>query len=601
MKRFQTISVSLLVLVGVGLLVGWLSWIAALDRLATRGNASLTLAIDRLAAEFQKYRQLAVVMADHPVVESALWIEADQIAGSAQALLLATADKTGSAAITVVNATGAIAATSLGASPPQDIFRHADTPHFRRAMHGALGQHHDLTGPEGARTFYFAAPIQTPGSPPSGALIVEIGLAAVETAWRPDPNAIFFTDPDGYIFIANRFEFVGRKVPVEGTTATLPVVRDGPPAAVVPLPMTRSLVAGRHALWYGQDPSMPPASLHLARDVPVIGMRAEILIASRPALRGALWQAAATMALVAIIGAILMGFRRRRRMLEIRLRAEEQQKAWLEDQVADRTRELSQAVASLRGEVAVRTEAEAALRQAQQDLVRSGKLSALGTMAAGISHELNQPLMAMRSFAENASAFLDRKRETEARENLARISDLAQRMGRIIRNLRAFARHETAPMREVDLGAVVEAALELGQGRLKSEAVTVVWKRPTRPVLVQGGEVRLEQVILNLVSNAVDAMVGQARKVLTIKVEDGDPAVVVVRDTGPGLSDADKIFDPFYTTKEVRDSEGMGLGLSISYGIVQSFGGDITGRSRPEGGAEFRVLLKPAARLEKTA
>jgi two-component system C4-dicarboxylate transport sensor histidine kinase DctB len=260
--------------------------------------------------------------------------------------------------------------------------------------------------------------------------------------------------------------------------------------------------------------------------------------------------------------------------------------------VAERTRALSQTNAQLRREVAEREEAEAALKRAQADLVRAGKLTALGQMSAGISHELNQPLMAIQSFAENARQFIDRGQTEVAAGNLARISDLARRMGRIIRNLRAFARQESEPAARVDIVKTLEAAVELTQARLGRDGITLNWTPPEDQIWVRGGEVRLSQVFVNLVTNAADAMIGSESPEITIRIRQVERSVTVdVLDTGPGIDDPEKIFDPFYSTKEVGASEGMGLGLSISYGMVQSFGGDIHGRNRAEGGAVFTVTL----------
>ncbi|MEM7320887.1 MAG: ATP-binding protein, partial [Pseudomonadota bacterium] len=244
----------------------------------------------------------------------------------------------------------------------------------------------------------------------------------------------------------------------------------------------------------------------------------------------------------------------------------------------------------LRREIAERQDAEAALKRAQADLVQAGKLSALGQMSAGISHELNQPLMAIQQFAENGTAFLDRGKPDLAGDNLTRISGLAARMARIIKNLRAFVRNESEPMGQVDLVHVLSTAVELVEPRLRSDKVELDWDKPAGPVLVIAGEVRLIQVFVNLINNAADAMLDQPHKRIVITVSGDTRQSVTIRDTGPGIEDPERIFEPFYSTKAVGSSEGMGLGLSISYGLVQSFGGDIRGRNT-DAGAEFTVEL----------
>ena len=261
--------------------------------------------------------------------------------------------------------------------------------------------------------------------------------------------------------------------------------------------------------------------------------------------------------------------------------------------VAERTQELSDVNTALRGEVLERLEAERALKKAQADLVQAGKLSALGKMSAGISHELNQPLMAIQSFSDNSAKFLDRGNAKAAASNIEKVSDLARRMARIIKNFRTFARQEQETVNRVDLVQIVNAAIELAAGRLERHQVALELQLPKNPVWVQGGEVRLQQVILNLVTNAVDAMEMSPERRIAISISTGNSVVLSVSDTGPGIEEPEKVFEPFYSTKEIGEAEGVGLGLSISYGLVQSFGGNIRGANAREGGAIFTVELQP--------
>ena len=212
-------------------------------------------------------------------------------------------------------------------------------------------------------------------------------------------------------------------------------------------------------------------------------------------------------------------------------------------------------------------------------------------MSAGISHELNQPLMAIQQYSENGALFLERGKTDIAADNLGRISAMATRMGRIIRNLRAFARNESEPIGRVDIVSVINVALELSETRFRQNDIVLEWTPPESPIWVRGGEVRLGQVMVNLIANAVDAMAESAPKILSIKVMRGARARISVRDTGPGIQEPEKMFDPFFSTKAIGSSEGMGLGLSISYGLVQSFGGQIRGANAIDSGAIFTVEL----------
>ena len=398
-----------------------------------------------------------------------------------------------------------------------------------------------------------------------GVLLLRLPAERVEAEGRGNPVPVWFTDRWGVTFLANRAEMVfgiedrSRAVPatlypgVRLTQTHAPVERVAG-FALVPVPQ-----GGR------------AVGIEITRALPVIGFQGHAVADATGALRAGRLAALATGGGLLGLGAVLFALAERRRRLT-------RDKAVLEARVAARTAELE---------------------RAQADLVQAGKLSALGQMSAGISHELNQPLMAIRSYAENAEVLLERGRTTEAAENLSKISEMARRMGRIIKNLRAFARAEAEPAARVGLASVVEGALDLMAGRLARAGVSVDWVRPTSPAIVMGGEVRLSQVVVNLIANALEAMEtlpeGAPRR-LSLRIAPGAPGRIVLSlaDTGPGIAAPDRIFDPFYSTKQTVSEEGLGLGLSISYGLVQGFGGTLSGANGAAGGAVFTVDLRAA-------
>ena len=574
----------LIYLVGVVAVSGAVWWTAegrALDQLEAAGQADLTLAGDSIKSELDRFRSLAVVVAAHPDVADVL--AQGDLRGQAD-FLIDLAGKAGPLDIVVVGTDGReLAAASAGAS-----MNHAERPYFVRAMHGALGVYHLLSSRYDRRVYLFAAPVFAPDGPVMGAVIVAADVEAVEANWRGSRPTVFFTDELGVVFVSSRTELVLKSR--SGDVRAAAQSAEYPAGVVSALPqIDAQIVRDRHEIWEMDGGRyLPDRGLHLTRPMPVIGLTGEALFDVAPVRQLALLQAAVAGALALAFGAFVFWATERRRTLA-------EANARLEARVMDRTAELEDVNANLLREVAERRDAQARLHQAQADLVEAGKLSALGQMSAGISHELNQPLMAIRSFAENAEAFLDKGKPDIAQQNLGRISDLARRMGRIIKNLRAFARQESAAMRDVDLVAVVDGVLEILATRLQDEGVAVAWDRPSGPLLVRGGEVRLQQVVLNLVVNALDAMDGGEDRALDIALDvQGGKATLSIRDKGPGLSDPEKVFEPFYSTKQMPTKEGLGLGLSISYGLVQSFGGEIRGRNHPDGGAVFVVTLDRA-------
>lgn len=593
MKRIWAILAYLAAVAGFSGGVWWFALTSDLDALAERGEADLSVASDRLVGQLQRFRELAVLLSDHPQLTALMSGEGS--AATAADLLQRTADKTGSLEILVVAPGGQVLASSSG-----DLAPLSEEPYLDRAINdAALGAFHAIDaaqGLAGLRVFTFAAPIFGSDGPPVGAVVVRIDGEGIEAEWRGDAFGVFFTDSAGVIFVSNRSEllFMVRDVdrpppPREQARYRQEILKPFPDVRAFPLSGWEiwRLDAGRY---------LPRTAIHLTRPLPIIDMTGEALVDIAPAMVLASWQALGAAALALVFGAVALALLERRRALSERLETEAAANARLEVRVRERTAALSAANKALRREIDERIAAEDALKQAQGDLIQAGKLSALGQMSAGISHELNQPLMAISSFAENGTAFLERGKPEKAAENLGRISEMSRRMGRIIRNLRAFARQEVQPVRPVDLCAVVEAVLLLSEGRLKRDGVAVDWRPPAAAVMVRGGEVRLQQVVMNLVSNALDAMEDQPEKRLGVEISTGSTVRLHVSDTGCGIDSTDKIFDPFYSTKEVGRSEGMGLGLSISYGIVQSFGGHIRGANRAEGGAVFTVELEPAER-----
>ncbi|WP_246485470.1 ATP-binding protein [Aminobacter carboxidus] len=233
-------------------------------------------------------------------------------------------------------------------------------------------------------------------------------------------------------------------------------------------------------------------------------------------------------------------------------------------------------------------------RQTRDELVQSAKLAALGQMAAGIGHELNQPLAAIRAHIHSGSTLITRGKGEQALVNLDKIKALTGRMADHISHIRRFARRPDSKLRPTDLSACVRDALALLEHRFEEEGVVLEMSLPAAgQAAVMAEPVRLEQVAINLIANALDAVKGRPEKHISVVVEpDVAGARLIVGDTGVGIAPADvaAVFDPFFTTKPV--GSGLGLGLSISYNIVKDFGGDISIIETGTQGSRFLVTLK---------
>lgn len=572
----------------------WLTFASALDRMEERGRAELSLASGRLTGQLQRVRDLAVFLSDHPGLAPLAMTGRGDV-GLAEGILQEMSDRTSAFRLALADNEGRVIAAS--GDWPASV---AERPYFQRAMDGALGAFRHVESASGRRVFTYAAPMFSADGPVAGAVLASADVAAFERNWPSGTSAVIFTDLQGVVFSSNRSEFVLSKRfpghPLVGRSGDFSGVE------LAQFPSYSARIAGTREFWSMQGGRYLPArALRLEQPLPVVGMTGEILLDLSPALTRAIWQAIAAAAICMAFGSAVFWFAERRRRLAGLLAAEAKANARLEARVAARTAELAEANADLTREIGERSEAEAALRKAQEDLVQAGKLSVLGQISAGIGHEMNQPLMAVRSFAENAKTLIARGRHEQATENLGRISELARRMGRIVANLRTFARPEPEAIADVDLVEAVDAALEMLGPNCARAGVEVDWRRPNSSVIVRGGEVRLQQVIMNLVSNAVDATKDRPEKRVKLEVTgDGGRVRLSVLDTGAGIAEPDRVFDPFYTTKEVEGSDGMGLGLSISSKLVRGFGGVLRGRNLPEGGAEFYVELLRAGKGDTT-
>ena len=226
---------------------------------------------------------------------------------------------------------------------------------------------------------------------------------------------------------------------------------------------------------------------------------------------------------------------------------------------------------------------------AEQTVAQTSKLAALGEMSAAVSHELNQPLAAMKTYLAGARLLISRERPDEAVVAVGRIDSLIDRMGAITKQLKSYARKGSDRLEPVDVKDALQSSLSMMEPQLRQRQVAITRTLPDEPVMIYADRMRLEQVIVNLLRNALDATKMSPDPNIEILLAQGDVVRLSVRDNGSGIEDLDELFEPFYTTKAPGD--GTGLGLAISSGIVNDFGGRLTARNAIKGGAVFEVEL----------
>jgi len=251
--------------------------------------------------------------------------------------------------------------------------------------------------------------------------------------------------------------------------------------------------------------------------------------------------------------------------------------------------ELRQLNRRLQQEIAEREKVEKDLEVAEQTVAQTSKLAALGEMSAAVSHELNQPLAAMKTYLAGARLLISRDRSDEAVVAVQRIDGLIERMGAITKQLKSYARKGGDRLQPVDVKGAILSSLAMMEPQLRQRQVGISRVLPDHSVMIYADRMRLEQVIINLLRNAVDATKTSAEPMIEVLLAQGDVMRLTVRDNGTGIEDLDELFEPFYTTKQAGD--GTGLGLAISSGIVSDFGGRLTARNAITGGAVFEVEL----------
>ncbi|WP_233587162.1 ATP-binding protein [Pseudorhodobacter sp. E13] len=398
-----------------------------------------------------------------------------------------------------------------------------------------------------------------------GVIVVAVDLMKYERAWAGLTDAVLVTDSEGKVILATEPRWRGLLL-----TEAL-AVQDAPSA------IERAL---RATTDWTQDP--PDAYLRgnavmkTEARVPFRGWRILTFTAYdsvRERVNGVL---ALEIMGFAILLALTFYFLSRR--------------AWSQSATFQReSAELRLLNARLKREIAQREKVQKDLAVAELTLAQSSKLAALGEMSAAVSHELNQPLAAMKTYLAGARLLLQRHRPDEALSSFQRIDDLIERMGAITRQLKSYARKGGEAFEPVDVRACLSSALSMMEPQLKSRVVQITRNLPRNPVMIMADRLRLEQVIINLLRNALDATkdVKDPRIDLSITVDHS--VHLTVRDNGHGIDNLESLFEPFYTTK--KPGEGVGLGLAISSGIVTDLGGRLIAHNGEEGGAVFEVQL----------
>lgn len=476
---------------------------------------------------------------------------------------------------------------------------YAFRPYFQLALQGGLGRFYGVGATTGEPGYFLASPIASPHGP-IGVVAVKISLGDFESALVRNGDPVLLVDANGVVFLSSVPQFKYRFLtPLEvGVMQQIGLSRQYRGQHLRPLGMSVQLQ---------DEPQQIRAALHgrtadayLAQSVQTgpEGWSIVLFSPTRQQRQNALLAGVAAGLAVAFAMSMIFFFRlnikryTERRQAEATLR---QAHADLEKRIAERTADLTATNASLEEKIGALKTTETILRETRDSAVQAGKLAVLGQMAVGISHELNQPLTALHTLADNAVDLLEREDVAEVRENLGLIRQMAVRMGRIVGEVKSFTRKPALERRPVNVAGLVMQALMLVEARRRQVEAQIDTRGVSDGLRVLADPQRLEQVLVNLLLNALDALADSAEKRVDVSASRAGGRVrIVLRDSGCGIAETalPHLFEPFFTTKAV--GQGLGLGLAISRMIASELGGSLDARNSDAGGAEFTVELEEA-------
>ncbi|MAM74751.1 MAG: two-component sensor histidine kinase [Tistrella sp.] len=583
-----------------------------LHDLRERSLNTLRLTEATLRGQLLRFDRLPGLLADERTIRALLLRPGDPgLADQANRYLKDTATRLGASDLYLMTRDGETIAASNYDQPQSFVGGNfAFRPYFRDALTQGEGRFFALGTTSNKRGYYVGAPVvvydPAAGLRALGVLVIKVDLDDIERAWAGNDPRIIVTDPEGIVFMSNRpdwlYRGLGRRSAEDMARSRATRRYAGQEVGEIPVVARRHLDgrgdAGADLIWVATEGGGEKEYLAVKTQMPDADWTVMVLSATAAARLDALVFAIAALLAMGVTGTGGMLVWQRRRQLAERLAVQQATQAELERRVTARTAELARANRALEDEVEERIAAEARLRETQSELIQAGKLAALGQMSAALSHEFNQPLSAARNYAENAGLFLARGDLAEVEANLGRIQEMIDRTSRISRHLRDFARKPDQALRPVALVPTIAAVQELLGWRLRQAGAGLIVELDDPDLTVTAGAVRLQQVLVNLLTNALDATADAADRRLHLQARRvaGGRVELRLRDHGPGVPVQlrARIFDPFFSTKEV--GKGLGLGLSISYNIVSDFGGMLEVQDHPGGGAEFVVRLHEADR-----
>lgn len=576
-----TIVGAMLLLVAALGLSGWAAGHARAQadveaRQNARAHASL------LESELQKFRLLPRVLSEFPDVRTALADKSDAASRRLDRELEQLAARTDAAVLYVIDAGGVTIAASNWRAPTSFVGEtYRFRPYFQGAMQDGEAELFALGTVSGRPGLYLARRVDV-GGRQLGAIVVKIEFDKLESRWADSTAKTIVTDAAGIIVMTSESEWRFRSFNAISPErqAQLRETRSYGEAPLDPLPVHRTdsdLRVGADMFRQADERvSLPGSTLRLlqpaepARDSANATARVIFLV------------------LLILVGAAIVTLLRLVERQTLRQAAHDA----LEREVAARTQDLRTANDELRQASERQADTDLRYRAAREELAQASRLGSIGQITAGVAHEINQPIAAIRTFAENSLRYLEREQPDKVRGNLDTIVELTARVGAITNELRNFSRRKPTPLGPVSLQSAIEGTCLLIGDRLRAQGITLDIGVEAPDRAVHADRVRLEQVLVNLLQNAADAVQGSKDPRIDLRTHGSAPVCIDVCDNGPGVPAEllPQLFTPFVTGRP----DGLGLGLAIASDIMAEFGGMLALIPSPLGGAGFRLTLRAA-------
>ena len=573
----------------------------AIKALGENGQRQLELHARTVESEINKYNYLPSVLELESNVSDLLNTPSAELRSKVNDYLEGLNRRSRSRAIYVLDTTGRVLATSN--------WRDADSylgedlsfrAYYQDAIRGLPGRFYGIGSTTGEPGYYLAHGLEEKGKI-IGVAVIKVRLEALEERWQRARLEAFVSDENGIIILSS--DPARRLKSVRPLTAEIKE-RLARSLQYYWWPLNELVPLERESIADGVEKLTFPANTSVDHEHTVVSYLAQtreladtpwhltLLTPLEDLRREAANQGMLVAVACALVAFLLIAWNERRKVISTRLAAREaleQANNELERRITDRTADLRASNERLKGQIRERRQAEETLRQAQDELIQAGKLAAIGQMSTSIAHELNQPLAALRTLSGNTVRFLERGALDTASANLRTINDLVDRMGRITASLRAFARRGE-DKGQASLSKAVEAALQLLAARLDNGSLAL--HQQIDDVELAIDQTRLEQILVNLIGNALDAMSAQPMPILWLEGDMLDGRYRLrVRDNGHGIdAEARKhLFEPFFTTKP--GEQGLGLGLTLSASLAAAAGGTLNAEDPAEGGTMFVLVL----------